>query len=298
MNQDIKNKEWCEAVIIHPPVVTDAISAWMFDRGAVSVVEEDLPDGSVVLRVGFGPGSDDSILEKALADFLPEIQSIFELDAVPEASWSRVGYGDWAEKWKEGLEPIEIGGRLVVKPTWLDYPERPGLIMIELDPGMAFGTGQHATTYMCLDYLNDLASPENTDLAVLDVGTGSGILAICALALGFKHVTAFDNDPEVLPVADENLAVNGMRGKIDFYRAVPGEVQGQYGIILANLTSNVLIETADDLHRLSLPGAALILSGILREQADEVSAAYRKLGFEESGRTNRDEWTALKMHLK
>jgi ribosomal protein L11 methyltransferase len=293
--QDPKTKAWPEVVLTPPMDTLDAFSAFLFDLGAASLIEEDTPSGQTRIRAGFPPHLDLDDMKRRLDSFLNELVEIFGLDAPPEAQWGVVPQGDWAEKWKEGLEPVAIGSRLVIKPSWRTFEAREGQKVLELDPGLAFGTGQHATTRMCLELLEAQSHKGAKGLRVLDVGTGSGILAMAALLLGFGPVTAIDNDPDVLPVVRENMERNGLEGIPHLAVAEPGSMTGMYDVILANLTAGVLLAVAQDLVRLAAPGGILILSGLLDTQVDDVVRAYQALGCREEERRYQDEWSAPRL---
>lgn len=181
---------------------------------------------------------------------------------------------DWGESWKEGLAPFRVG-RVFVRFSWTPVPTPPGAVEVVLDPGMAFGTGTHPTTALCLEALDALlaASP---GAAVLDVGTGSGLLAIAAARLGAGRVAATENDPVALRVAGENAARNGVA--LELALAPPRAVEGRFPIVVANILANTLVELAPELAARVAPGGALLLAGILAGQEEEVRAAYLAQG--------------------
>lgn len=211
---------------------------------------------------------------------------------------------DWAERWKEHFKPLPIGPRVWVVPSWeRGFSPPPGAVVVTLDPGMAFGTGQHATTALCLEILEDgLAEPGGRRL--LDVGCGSGILAIAAARLGCDEVLAIDNDPVAVSVTHENVAQNGVG---DVVRATGDDVAavGQsFDWVVANIIAHTLIELARPLVERTRPGGSLVLSGVLASQADEVLAAMvhaaRELGRSQPTvalQRHRDEWIAVRLRL-
>lgn len=296
MTIDIK-KSWTEVLVYHPVETAEAVANFLFESGATALYQEKWPEepGQWFSQAGFGPAEPAPELKAELLRFLGELTSIFNLPAQPQAEWRTVPAGEWTEKWKEGLTPLEIGERLVVKPTWCDYESHPGQLVLEIDPGMAFGTGRHATTFMCLQALESLLRQEPVGpWRILDVGSGSGILALACAAFGYTDITAIDNDPEVMPVAAENLAVNRLADRVRLICAEPAALRGDYDLILANLTAGVLINVAPELDRLADPRhAKLILSGILEDQADEVIEAYTRLNFTPAERMGDGEWSTL-----
>ncbi len=181
---------------------------------------------------------------------------------------------DWGERWKAGLAPFTVG-RVHIRPTWTEGAVPAGAVEVVLDPGMAFGTGTHPTTSLCLAALQTLlaAAP---GAEVLDVGTGSGLLAIAAAKLGARRVVGTDIDPVALRVAEENAERNGV--ELELLLAPPGEVEGHFGIAVANILANTLLELAPELAARVAPGGALLLSGLLAGQEDEVRGAYAARG--------------------
>ncbi len=200
---------------------------------------------------------------------------------------------DWGERWKEGLEPLRIG-RVFVRPSWIAAETPPGMVEVTLDPGMAFGTGTHPTTSLCLAALSGRldATPR---ARVLDVGTGSGLLAIAARKLGAPVVVGNDNDPIAIRVALENAALNGVQ--VHFDGRDVGEQPGPFDLVLANILANTLCELAPAIAAQLAPGGVVLLSGILTPQEDEVRAAYAAAGLRPlAGGDRRDgEWSLLAM---
>jgi len=202
---------------------------------------------------------------------------------------------DWAEAWKQYFTPLHVGQRTVIVPTWHTYTPRPGQIVIRLDPGMAFGTGLHPTTRLCMIAAERLV---RADVRVLDVGTGSGILAILAALLGAEAVLGLDTDPIAVQVARENVALNGVEGIVTAEQGTLGgrdERTGgaQYDLVLANILAEVIIDMAVPLARAVAPGGVLVASGILNERADRVADALTQVGLPLEGRLSEGDWTAL-----
>jgi len=187
---------------------------------------------------------------------------------------------DWAESWKRFFHVEKVSERVVVRPSWEAYAARPGECVITLDPGLSFGTGQHATTQACLRWLDRLAAGD-PDRSVLDMGCGSGILAIGAALLGFRDVRGFDNDPECIRIAEENAAANGVA--IPFYEDGLSHAHGPADVVVANILAPVLIRFAPQVAGSvsAGPRARLVLSGILDEQYGAVRSAYEGQGMRE-----------------
>lgn len=204
---------------------------------------------------------------------------------------------DWRDTWKQFYAPIVFGaGALLLRPSWL--ARRPGDPTLELvlDPGRAFGTGQHETTRLCVDALVDL-SRETSPHNVLDLGCGSGILALAAARL-FPHarVTAVDNDPEATDTTRENAEHNALADRLEIATATAAELTGEFDLILANIRPSVLVPIAGQIAARLAPGGLAILSGILGEEADEVLPAYAAVGLHLHARADLNEWCAL--HLR
>jgi ribosomal protein L11 methyltransferase len=194
---------------------------------------------------------------------------------------------DWAESWKRFFHVERVSDRVVVRPTWEPYAARPGECVIDLDPGMSFGTGQHGTTRACLQFLDRLsaASPRRS---VLDMGCGSGILAIAAVKLGFAPVQAFDNDPDAVAIARDNAALNGV--SIGFETCDLVANQARADVVVANILAPVLIQAAAPIAAAVRPGGALVISGILDSQYADVLTAFARQGFAEHANILLDEW--------
>ena len=199
------------------------------------------------------------------------------LGVTVEPAITSVAPADWAESWKRFFHVEKISDRVVVRPSWETYTAQPGERVITLDPGLSFGTGKHATTQACLRFLDRLAA-EDVRRSVLDMGCGSGILAIGAKLLGFGDVRGFDNDPDCMRVSEENAALNGV--SIPFALDDLSHAHVPADIVVANILAPVLIQFAPQVAA-SLaagPRARLVVSGILDEQYAAVRAAYEAQG--------------------
>jgi len=213
-------------------------------------------------------------VQKALRD----AGELVGLDLTPTVG--TLARSDWAESWKRFFHVERVSERVVVKPSWEPYEARRGECVIELDPGLSFGTGKHATTQACLRFLDRL-SAEDSRRTVVDMGCGSGILAIGAKRLGFADVRGFDNDPDCIRISRENAAVNGV--SIPFWLDDLSHAHAASDIVVANILAPVLIAFAPHVAASVAPGpnARLVLSGILDEQYAAVRAAYQSQGLRE-----------------
>lgn len=208
---------------------------------------------------------------------------------------------DWANTWKEHFKPSRIGMRLVIKPTWEDFTAQADDLIIELDPGMAFGTGTHATTRLCLESMERIFSRTATDDAgklivpaeILDVGTGSGVLAIAAAKLGASRVVAIDIDPEAVAVARENLAQNRIGPSVTVSSEPLTDIPGSYDIVLANILAEELVRLGRELFERVRPHGYLILSGILTEKEELVRDGFAPFSLTLVDITREAEWSCL-----
>ncbi len=209
---------------------------------------------------------------------------------------------DWRDTWKQFYAPIVFGSEdpaatdaLLLRPSWID--RRPGDPALELvlDPGRAFGTGQHETTRLCVDAMIDLRREGLAPGSVLDLGCGSGILALAAARLfpGATRITAVDNDPEATETTRENAELNGLTDRLEISTGTARELEGLHDLILANIRPSVLIPIAGELAARLGPGGTAVLSGILGEEAEQVIAAYAGVGLRLLRRCDQNEWCAL-----
>ncbi len=206
---------------------------------------------------------------------------------------------DWAEAWKKFFHAEKVSDRIWIKPSWESCQAAPGEFIVELDPGMSFGTGQHGTTRGCLQIMDRLARTPGLSLA--DIGCGSGILAIAAARLGFRNLVAIDNDPDAVRIARENAGLNGVADQIRFMAADLSAtgLSRSHDVVVANILAPVLIDHVDILMGILCPSprARLVLSGILNPQAAEVCTAFEARGMTVTESIQLGEWTSLCLTL-
>lgn len=272
-----------------PSLVNEYIDAGLWDY-------TDLPraeDTETVTVRAYLP--EDARLESSLLALAERIAALRHAGAALGAgtiSHSFVADEDWAETWKAYIHTEKIGERIVVRPTWEEYTPSADEIVIELDPGAAFGTGAHATTAMCLRWLEHLVSP---GMRVYDVGCGSGILAVAAAKLGAGEVIAMDYDPVAVSVAEENIRQNNAHNVVacesDLLSACEGAAPAE--LITANIIADVIIRLFAQLDRHLAPGGTLLASGIIDDRIADVEHAAAEHGFTVLDMTCEKEWAAM-----
>lgn len=216
------------------------------------------------------------------------------LQSVPGAArpgnirWREVGDQDWERAWMDRFQPMQFGRHLWIVPTGMEIPFDPENIEILLDPGLAFGTGTHPTTALCLDWLDE---QDVRGAHVVDYGCGSGILGIAAALKGAARIDAVDNDPQALESTRDNAGRNGISSRVSVF--IPEEFsETGADIVMANILAGPLVELSQDLLNILRPGGKLVLSGILEEQASQLVEAYRA-GMQKINITQRDGWVRL-----
>jgi ribosomal protein L11 methyltransferase len=214
----------------------------------------------------------------------------FDLRPMSALSVTTTDDAAWATAWRDGYEPIRIG-RLTIVPSWLEAPKGADLV-IRLDPGMAFGTGLHPTTRACIELLQ---ANQPMPARVLDVGTGSGILALAALRLGAGRVMGYDTDRLAVEASTANAAANGLGDRFEAHLGtLPAEADAPFPLLLANLVAAVLIELGPRLAAHTEPGGTLIASGIIESRVDEVESALTAAGFEVIDWITEGDWVTVR----
>ncbi|MEI3518423.1 MAG: 50S ribosomal protein L11 methyltransferase [Clostridia bacterium] len=201
---------------------------------------------------------------------------------------------DWKDKWKENFKPTKITEKLVVKPTWEEYQAADGEVVLQIDPGMAFGTGTHETTSLCLKLMEKYLGDDPAGKTVLDVGCGSGILSIAAALLGCREVTGIEIDEDAVNVAGENVALNEVADAVKIMQGdlVKG-IDVKADIIVANLMADLVMMLAESAKEHLADGGVFISSGILVEKRDKVAEAVKAAGFEIVEIAEDGEWCAI-----
>jgi ribosomal protein L11 methyltransferase len=258
--------------------------------------DETRPAGEVRVRAYLPASAELEATRQQLEEALWHLGQLLPL---PAPEYRSVAEADWAEAWKSNFRPIRIGRRLHIIPAWLNPPLGPNDVAVRLDPGMAFGTGTHPTTHLCLQAIERHLQPGQP---MLDLGTGSGILAIAAAKLGAGPILAVDIDDEAVRVARENAAANGVAERITLDKGSLAEVlAGRYGpqwvgvpFVVANILARVIVDLlGQGLAQTVAPGGLLVLSGILDSQAYQVRAALAPLGLTVVAQEQIDDWVAI-----
>ncbi len=299
--------EWAQVSCVVPDGMVDAVSDFLIDLSSAGVgIENRVVDTFSLETLEEQPFKtvtayfpQDGNLPSRLTEisaYLQEHGPLFPGFHFEKPHIVTITEEDWSTSWKEHFKPVRVGRRLVIKPSWEAFPAAAGDLVLELDPGMAFGTGTHPTTRLCLMTLEEIAdgfTATGTPWSALDVGTGSGILSIAAVKLGAHQVTALDIDIEAVRVAAENCARNGVAEQVAVSERSLGDITERFGVILANILAEDLVRMAPLLvDRLAAHGF-LILSGILLEKESLVIRGFasEQLVLHSTGR--EDEWSCL-----
>jgi ribosomal protein L11 methyltransferase len=208
---------------------------------------------------------------------------------------TRVNEEDWSTSWKKYYKPLKLGDKIVIKPTWEEYTVNEGEIIVELDPGMAFGTGTHETTSMCIEMLEKYLK---TGDIVFDIGTGSGILAITSSKLGAKSVVGVDLDEVAVKSANENVTTNGLNNVNILHGDLTNVLDGKANIIVANIIAEVVIGLTETVKPFMEKDCIFIASGIIRERCDDVLNALNKASHRIIEVKEKGEWVAIVTTLK
>lgn len=254
--------------------------------------EDELPPPAFLIVRAYLPI--DSQTEEARQKFETALGYLNMMLPMPQPTYRTVAEEDWAEAWKAHYHPVRIGRRVLIRPVWVPLEIGPDDVEIALDPGMAFGTGTHPTTQLCLEAIEDLIQPGAN---VLDLGCGSGILAIGAAKLGAHHVLGLDIDSVAVDVARENIASNGVADRITIEQGSLENIitsARRFDLIVVNILARIIIQMCDQhLGQTVRPGGLAIFSGIIDTQADDVEAALVKTGLTPTRRRQQGDWVAI-----
>ncbi|MEA3363520.1 MAG: 50S ribosomal protein L11 methyltransferase [Thermodesulfobacteriota bacterium] len=257
------------------------------------VPDNDLdPSADYNIKAYFDAVTESNLLIAKLQSALQEIPVLNDQD-ISITLGDAVRIEDWAEDWKQNFSAFHVGKKLVIRPSWEEYLPQEGEVVIEIDPGMAFGTGTHGTTQLCLEVIAERLNQPDPPVNMLDVGTGSGILALGAAALGCRDVVATDIDSAACAIARENVHKNSRGDQIDITEQSLEELPGQFDLIVANILAEENIRLKDAFMDHLCPGGWLILSGILKEKESLVCRGFADLPLKFFPSRYQDEWVCL-----
>lgn len=290
--------EWQEISVKTESEAVEAIAEVFYRLGAGGVVIEDKDTHKVPYSVVKGylpvnqelPGKLDE-----LKDEIAEIAGRMGKDPY-EVAQVTVNEEDWANSWKKYFKPLRIGKSIVIRPTWETYAPLENDLVLDIDPGMAFGTGSHATTGLCVRFLE---SHIKKGMQVLDVGTGTGILAMCAAKLGASEVWAVDNDPVAVKVAEENITLNNLGNTVNVAQHdLLNGVAVKADLIVANIIAEIILKLIVQVPECLKPGGIFIASGIISERKNEIIKKAMTLNYELLEEKEEEDWAALVFQLK
>ena len=252
--------------------LAEAVANFLVEEGAPGLVEGDGAGAAGRVRLEAAiRGADCSRVADGLAGYLARLAILHPAARPATIETAAVAAFDWTAVARSHHRPVTIGRRLLVAPPW-EVPDAPGREVLVIEPGMAFGTGQHATTRGCLEAIEAAVAAGGVAKA-LDVGTGSGILALALARLGVPHVVAVDDDPHVLPIARENLVRNGA-AQVQLVAATAADLHARFDLVVANLLADILVRDATALRGCVAADGRFVASGLLESQAEAVAAAY------------------------
>ena len=306
--------KWTEITIKTTTEAVEAVTSILYEAEVGGIVIED-PNDFVFLEKEnsswdyvdeniFDTGYEGVIIKAYLSE---EKNLVSELEMIREKIKLLPGYGldigegtvdvsqvddsEWATEWKKYYKPTKVSKNIVIKPTWEEYEKAEGEMVIELDPGMAFGTGTHETTKMCIMELEETLSPEST---VFDIGCGSGILSIAAAKLGAKRVIGVDLDPVAVSVSRENAELNNVTDRLEFREGnLMDVVSEKADVIVANIIADIIMLLSKTVGGFLKEGGIFISSGIIHAKIDDVKAALEENGFEVIKVQKMGEWAAI-----
>ena len=273
--------------------VSEALTNFLWEQGALGVVEEEVPPQPPRLRAFFPEATSSPALCQAVSHYVASLSALGLAVNGGEPLVAPLLDQAWAEAWRQAFTPQRVGRRLLIIPPWEAPAAENGLRTIVIEPGRAFGTGTHGSTHGCLVLLEALLDRQPVARA-LDIGTGTGILAIAAAVLGVQRVTALDTDPDAVTAAGANMELNGVANRIHCVLSDIASVKGPaLGLVMANLLAGSHLALAPRYRRLVSPRGHLILGGVLADEAAGIRDALAAHGFALADQVEIDGWAAL-----
>ena len=285
---------WLQLSLRTNPLALDAVSNFLIERGSPGVVIKKNE-----VQAFFACPEDSAVIRQDVQRFLRGIRAIYPQTSEDQLRWRVLKDRNWNSSWRRFFSPQRIGREFVVAPPWAKLSRLGDRHVIVIEPGMAFGTGTHATTRGCLEFIEHATqSLRRKQFTALDVGTGSGILSIALTKMGATKVMALDNDPVALKVAAENLRYNGVEKQVHLSARSITDLKQSFPITVANLTAETILEIGEALAASVASTGALILSGILKTKAAPVVKYFCDRRFRVQKRTAEKEWVTLLLKRK
>lgn len=282
-------EKWVHFKLYTPPELAEAFSNYLTEMGAQGVFEEFLqtgvsdvpepePQDERVLNAYFPSGTEDEKHISDLQSYINNLAELFPELKKPTFNTEVIIDPQWGEVWKRFFKPLRITKNIIVKPSWERYSATGRETVIEIDPGMAFGTGQHPSTSMCIEAMEEILLKDRTfqKWRVLDVGTGTGILGISAAKLGASSVMCVDIDDQAVEIAHKNVAVNHVGDRVVIVNSDVAKIKGTFELIVANLTAETLIKIKSHLVKMMEKGGYLVISGIFEKNRQDVEKAFTR----------------------
>ncbi|KAA0892142.1 50S ribosomal protein L11 methyltransferase [Oryzomonas rubra] len=300
------NDTWLEVACELPSELADILAEYLAGVSGAGVCVENLNVDAfspseithsplMTVKAYFSAADDMAARVAEISAFLDDLAAANPGAAIGKPAVTTVKSEDWSTSWKVNFKPLRVGRRLLIVPSWEEAEAGPDDIVLSLDPGMAFGTGGHETTRLCLEQLETvlLGRPVAPPPSVLDLGTGSGILAMAAARLGAGRICAVDIDPDAVEVARENMAINGLAERIECSATPLESLAGPFDVILANILAEELVRLAPQLTERLAAGGVLILSGILAEKEAFVRNGFAAQPLVYRETAHQGEWVAM-----
>ena len=302
--------KWLKIEIAAPAELMDALGNFLTETGAQGVFQEtlepqspeDFPEAHIgeTIKAYFPQDVRSEKRISAIQKYLESLSEIFSELKAPALKAEIINDPDWGEQWKKYFKPIRVSSNIIIKPTWERYAPSSRDIVIEIDPGMAFGTGQHASTRMCIEALEDIIMKDRTvqDWKVLDAGCGTGILGITAAKLGAQDVICLDIDKKATEIARENAAINHVEDRLRIVNKDAMMINEPRNLIIANLTSKLLLKLSRHFTQLLLPEGYMIISGIIEQDAKDIEENFSVAQLIKSKVITEKEWVCYVLTKK
>jgi ribosomal protein L11 methyltransferase len=297
--------KWLKIEIVASGELMDALGNFITETGAQGVFQESppplFPDDIVeeaeapaceTIKAYFPQDVRSEKRVAAVKNYLKSLSEIFSNLPAPILTTEIIADLDWGEQWKKYFKPIRVSSNIIVKPTWERYTPSSRDIVIDIDPGMAFGTGQHASTRMCIEALEDIIMKDCkvVNWKVLDIGCGTGILGITAAKLGAQDVICLDNDPQAIEIAKENAVINLVSNHLQIVNEDATVINEKRNLIIANLTSKLLLKLRKHLIKLLEPEGYLIISGMIEQDMSEIEDNFSVFPLTQNRKITDKEW--------